>query len=65
MQADNLEVLEERQVALKDIDEEGIIATPSNSRYNELVNEAARLSIQNYAREAAISYGETPGVKLR
>ncbi len=33
-----------------------VIATPANSRYNELVIEAARLSILNDGREAAIDY---------
>lgn len=33
--------------ALREIDAEGIIATPANSRYNELVIEAGRQSIQN------------------
>jgi hypothetical protein len=48
--------LKARQAVLKQIDEEGIIATPANSRYNELVTEAARTSILNNAREVAIEY---------
>jgi D-galacturonate reductase len=45
-----------RQAVLKQLDEEGVMATPSNSRYNELVMEAGRLSILNNAREAVIDY---------
>lgn len=37
---------------------EAIVATPGNSRYNELVVEAGRLSILNGAREARIDYGQ-------
>jgi D-galacturonate reductase len=44
------------QVALQQLDDEGVIATPANSRYNELVMEAGRLSILNGAREAVIDY---------
>jgi predicted dehydrogenase len=57
--------LAERQERLRQIDEAGIMATPANSRYNELVIEAARLSILNAGREAVIEYGEKPGVRLR
>ena len=46
-----------RQTALRAIDQKGILATPSNSRYNELVVEAGRLSILNGGREALIDYG--------
>ncbi len=46
-----------RQAILKHIDSEGVMATPANSRYNELVMEAGRLSILNGAREAVIDYG--------
>lgn len=45
-----------RQAALKVIDQKGILATPSNSRYNELVVEAGRLSILHGGREAVIDY---------
>ena len=37
----------DRQQAIRQIDEEGIAATPANSRYNEQVIEAARQSILN------------------
>ncbi len=57
--------LEERQKLIKQFDEEGIMATPKNSSYNELVMEAGRLSILNGAKEAEIIYGENAGVKLK
>lgn len=57
--------LEYRQRALKQIDETGILATPANSRYNELVMEAGRLSILNGGREAVIQYEPQPSVQLR
>ncbi len=50
---------------LKRLDDDGVLATPANSRYNELVMEAGRLSLLNHAREAVIEYGANPGVKLR
>jgi hypothetical protein len=37
----------DRRQAIRDIDHEGIAATPANSRYNEEVIEAARESILN------------------
>jgi predicted dehydrogenase len=53
-----------RQQVLQEIDDAGVIATPANSRYNELVIEAGRLSILNDAREALIDY-ESHSVRLR
>jgi len=53
-----------RQEMIREIDAAGIMATPANSNYNELVMEAGRLSILNGGREAKIDYGETPGVRL-
>jgi hypothetical protein len=41
-----------------------VLATPANSRYNELVVEAGRLSILNEGREARIEYGGEPHVWL-
>jgi len=55
----------ERQDLLQEIDQTGIMATPANSRYNELVLEAGRLSILNGAREAVIQYEPSPAVRLR
>ncbi len=45
-----------RRQRLREIDEAGILATPANSRYNELVIEAGRLSILNAGREVRIDY---------
>jgi predicted dehydrogenase len=56
--------LARRQELLKEIDDAGIMATPANSRYNELVIEAGRLSILNGGREAQIVYGEAPAAHL-
>lgn len=57
--------LKRRQHIIKEVDEKGIIATPANSYINELVVEAARLSILNDGKHAIIEYGENPHVKLR
>ena len=57
--------LKERQKLIRQFDEEGIMATPKNSAYNELVMEAGRLSILNNSREVKIIYGKNAGVKLR
>ena len=56
---------EERQRLLEEIDATGIVATPANSLYNELVMEAGRLSILNGGREAVIEYEPSPRVSLR
>lgn len=50
---------------LEAIDETGVVATPANSRFNELVMEAGRLSILNGGKEVLIEYGEKPGVRFR
>lgn len=57
--------LEKRREMLEEIDRKGIIATPANSYVNELVMEAARLSILNDGAFAEITYGANPGVRLR
>jgi hypothetical protein len=57
--------LKVRQSLIKETDERGIIATPANSFINELVVEAARLSIINDGEWAKITYGKVPTVKLR
>ena len=55
-----------RQKLIKEIDEKGLIATPANSSVNELVMEAARLSILNDGAMVDIIYdGENSHVKLR
>ena len=57
--------VEEKRESLSQIDKEGILATPNNSFYNELVVEAGRLSILNDSRPAIIEYGDNPSVKLK
>ncbi len=59
------EDLAARREVIETIDAEGVLATPQNSSYNELVIEAGRLSIQNQARPARIEYGTSPQVRLR
>jgi predicted dehydrogenase len=56
--------LPERQALLAAWDARGIMATPANSLFNELVIEAARLSIANRGRTANIHYGPTPRAEL-
>ena len=57
--------LAKRRELLKQYDEEGIMATPKNSSYNELVMEAGRLSIQTGGREVEIVYGPKSGVAIK
>jgi hypothetical protein len=56
--------LARRQKIIKDIDSGGIIATPANSYINELVVEAARLSILNNGQMVNITYDGIPKVGL-
>src|SRR3989339_57666 len=58
------EALDKRRELLFAIDQEGILATPKNSAYNELVMEAGRLSILNSGKEARIEYEPHPRVSL-
>ena len=57
--------LARRREFIEAIDRQGVLATPANSFINELVVEAARLSIQKDGDWAEITYGKTPGVRLR
>ncbi len=57
--------LADRQALIKQFDDDGVMATPKNSAYNELVMEAGRLSILNDGREVEITYGENASVKLK
>ena len=59
------QALATRQALLKEIDDAGIIATPKNSAYNELVMEAGRLSITSDGRPVVINYGDTPGIAFK
>jgi predicted dehydrogenase len=52
-----------RQAVLEEIDRRGILATPGNSAINELVTEAARLSIAARGRWITIDYAGTPSVR--
>jgi D-galacturonate reductase len=54
-----------RQKLIQELDESGIMATPGNSAYNELVIEAGRLSLLNGGREACIEYDRVPKVVLK
>jgi predicted dehydrogenase len=62
---DEGKALAARQKLIKQYDDEGVMATPKNSSYNELVMEAGRLSILNDGREVEIIYGKKPGVDFR
>ena len=65
--AENLsgdQALAARQQLLQEIDARAILATPANSSINELVTEAARLSIARDGLPAAIDYSGTPSVRL-
>jgi hypothetical protein len=57
--------LTRRRDFIKAVDRKGLIATPANSYLNELVIEAARLSILNEGEMVQINYGNPPRVKLR
>ena len=64
-QMDDAESLSRRRARIREVDERGIIATPANSKSNELLVEAARLSILNDGRLVRISYDPEPGVALK
>jgi len=57
--------LARRQEMIRQTNAQGIIATPANSSLNELVTEAARLSIVNDGAWVRIMHGEAPRVELR
>jgi len=59
------QALAARRKLIRETDAEGIIATPANSSYNELVMEAGRKSILAGGREVVIEYGDRPGVAFR
>jgi D-galacturonate reductase len=54
-----------RRELITAVDKKGIIATPGNSYINELVVEAARISILKDGENVDIVYGDKPHVKLR
>ncbi len=57
--------LQEKSEQIKKIDDSGILATPANSYFNELVMEAGRMSITNGGQPVGISYGEKASVSLK
>ncbi|MEK7678293.1 MAG: Gfo/Idh/MocA family oxidoreductase [Verrucomicrobiota bacterium] len=57
--------LARRRKLIGDIDRQGLLATPANSYINELVVEAARLSIVNEGAWVDICYEPSPHVVLR
>jgi predicted dehydrogenase len=57
--------LDRRREIIAEVDARGIIATPANSSTNELVTEAARMSILNDGVTVDIVYGDRPQVRLR
>jgi predicted dehydrogenase len=59
------EALARRRELLREADRQGLIATPANSSINELVVEAARMSILADAAPVRIVYGEHPHVELK
>jgi len=59
------DALAKRREILERIDAEGIMATPANSSYNELVMEAGRKSIMNSGRPVEIAYGDAPSVSFK
>jgi predicted dehydrogenase len=59
------ESLQKRQAVIRSIDAEGVIATPANSAYNELVVEAGRMSILSGGRDVVIEYGDSPYVRFK
>jgi D-galacturonate reductase len=63
--AGGAEALRSRQEMIRAIDAKGIIATPANSSINELVVEAARLSILSDGMPIEIRYADAPGVQPR
>jgi hypothetical protein len=58
------ESLKRRQELIRETDEKGLIATPANSFINELVVEAARLSILADGKAVKILYGDQPRVEM-
>lgn len=56
------ESLAARRAAIRRVDQQGLIATPANSYINELVVEAARLSILDHGKAVRITYGDHPHV---
>jgi predicted dehydrogenase len=60
-----VKAVRKRQELIRQYDQEGILATPANSAYNELVMEAGRKSILAGGREVLIDYGPPAAVRFR
>jgi len=58
------DAITKRRQLIQAIDQRGLIATPANSFINELVVEAARLSVTNDGARVAIQYGDNAGVTI-
>ncbi len=56
------DALQARRKVLRQIDEQGLLATPANSAFNELVIEAGRMSIRDAGRPVRIAYQPHPHV---
>jgi len=54
-----------RREILREVDAQGLLATPANSAINELVVEAARMSLLRDAAPVRIVYGDHPHVELK
>ena len=57
------DALARRRQLLREVDAQGLLATPANSSINELVVEAARMSIRRGAAAVRIVYGDHPHVE--
>lgn len=57
--------LAQRQAMIREVNEAGMLATPANSSINELVVEAARMSIAADGEWVDIVYGNQPHVEVR
>ncbi len=57
--------LDARRAFIRQVDDEGIMATPRNSAFNELVMEAGRMSILSGGREVEIVYKPAPFVRFK
>ena len=57
--------LPRRREMLEQLDADGVMATPANSSYNELVIEAGRKSILAGGREVVIDYEPEPAVRFK
>ncbi len=56
---------EQKTALIKKINISGILATPANSFFNELVMEAGRMSITNEGKPVTISYKDKPFVSFK